>query len=175
MTGKAPPGTRTPGRRLWTSVVDAYELDEHELTLLREAVRTVDLLEHLDANGPLVERWGPPAADCPHWLAREPGQPRSWQQVHATRAWLIAGHRWGKKHGYPLAGVGGAAARALCARRTCRPCGSACAGCRSRTTAPDTRIALTASTTELGGVSHSSNSGTLGLRHIGDRLPNGPR
>ncbi len=101
MTGKAPPGTRTPGRRLWTSVVDAYELDEHELTLLREAVRTVDLLEHLDANGPLVERWGPPAADCPHWLAREPGQPRSWQQVHATRAWLTAGERWGKEHGYP--------------------------------------------------------------------------
>ncbi len=37
-------GMRAPGRRLWALVVDDYDLDEHELALLREAVRTVDLL-----------------------------------------------------------------------------------------------------------------------------------
>lgn len=49
MTEKAPVGTRPAGRRLWSSVVDDYELDEHELVILREAVRTVDLLTDLDA------------------------------------------------------------------------------------------------------------------------------
>jgi hypothetical protein len=41
-------------------VVDESVLDEHELALLREAWRTVDLLETLDAvvrrDGPMVER-----------------------------------------------------------------------------------------------------------------------
>src|SRR5664280_2048140 len=45
---KAPP-MRTAGKALWTSVTDAYELEEHELRLLVEAVRTVDLLDQLDA------------------------------------------------------------------------------------------------------------------------------
>lgn len=56
---RAPAGTRDPGRALWRSVVNVFELDEHELALLREAVRTVDLLGELDAavrrDGPLVE------------------------------------------------------------------------------------------------------------------------
>lgn len=56
----APPeGTRDGGRRLWSSVLAEFELDEHELALLREAVRTVDLLDDLAAavgrDGPLVE------------------------------------------------------------------------------------------------------------------------
>lgn len=54
-----PSGLCDPGRRLWDSVVSAYELDEHETALLVEAVRTVDLLDLLDekvrADGPLVE------------------------------------------------------------------------------------------------------------------------
>lgn len=46
----APPGkARASGRRLWASVLDVYELEEHELALLREMVRTVDLLDDLDA------------------------------------------------------------------------------------------------------------------------------
>ncbi len=57
-TPKAPAGTAAAGRRLWCSVVDVYDLDEHELVLLREAVRTVDLLTELDAavraEGPLL-------------------------------------------------------------------------------------------------------------------------
>lgn len=45
----APAGLRAAGRRLWDSVLDQYELEEHELSLLVEAVRTVSLLEELDA------------------------------------------------------------------------------------------------------------------------------
>ena len=56
---KAPPETRAPGRRLWESVVVDFSLDEHERVLLTEAVRTVDLLDLLDAavrrDGPLLE------------------------------------------------------------------------------------------------------------------------
>ena len=58
-TPKAPAGTAAPGRRLWASVTDVYDLDEHELVLLVEAVRTVDLLDVLDAavraEGPLLD------------------------------------------------------------------------------------------------------------------------
>ncbi len=46
---KPPTGSKAAGRRLWASVVDEYELDEHETALLVEAVRTVDLLADLDA------------------------------------------------------------------------------------------------------------------------------
>lgn len=52
----APKGTRASGRRLWSSVVDRYELEEHEAALLREAVRLVDLLDELQA---VVDRDGP--------------------------------------------------------------------------------------------------------------------
>lgn len=56
---KPPVGTLKAGRRLWNSVVDEYELDEHELALLVEAVRTVDLLTKLDAavrrDGPIID------------------------------------------------------------------------------------------------------------------------
>src|SRR3954468_1997106 len=55
---KAPDGLRASGRRLWSSVVDDYELEEHETALLVEAVRTIDLLDLLDARvrdeGPIV-------------------------------------------------------------------------------------------------------------------------
>ena len=50
MTGKSPkppPGTGVNGGKLWRDVLDAYELEEHELALLREAVRTVDQLDDL--------------------------------------------------------------------------------------------------------------------------------
>src|SRR4051812_12197140 len=58
MTERAPAGLRAPGRRLWRSVVDDYELDEHERATLLEACRTVDALDLLypavRADGPLV-------------------------------------------------------------------------------------------------------------------------
>jgi hypothetical protein len=46
------------GQRLYDSVLAAFHLDEHELTLLRQAARTVDLVEDLqsviDSDGPMV-------------------------------------------------------------------------------------------------------------------------
>lgn len=45
----APTGTGPGGRRLWRDVVTQYQLEEHELALLREMVRTVDLLDGLAA------------------------------------------------------------------------------------------------------------------------------
>jgi hypothetical protein len=55
---KPPAGTKTAGRRLWKAILSDYDLDEHELTLLRQAIRVVDLCddlqELLDAEGLLV-------------------------------------------------------------------------------------------------------------------------
>lgn len=42
-----PKGTAPSGLALWSSVLSAYELQEHEMALLREAVRTVDDLDAL--------------------------------------------------------------------------------------------------------------------------------
>lgn len=39
---------RDPGRRLWHAITGDYDLDEHELALLVEATRTVDLLDELE-------------------------------------------------------------------------------------------------------------------------------
>jgi hypothetical protein len=46
---KPPPpnGTSNKGCDLWNSIVDAYDLEEHEIALLREMVRCVDDLEEL--------------------------------------------------------------------------------------------------------------------------------
>ncbi|WP_299051784.1 hypothetical protein [uncultured Nocardioides sp.] len=55
---RKPAGLGSAASRLWSSVVDEYELDEHELALLVEAVRTVEVLAKLDervrCDGPLV-------------------------------------------------------------------------------------------------------------------------
>lgn len=48
-TPPAPAGAKASGRRLWRDVLGKYELEEHEEALLREAVRTVDLLDDLAA------------------------------------------------------------------------------------------------------------------------------
>jgi len=42
-----PKGTRSSGRALWVDVLSRYELEEHEMSLLREMVRTVDTLDRL--------------------------------------------------------------------------------------------------------------------------------
>ncbi len=59
MSKPAPPkGTQKAGAALWTAVLDEYELEAHEILLLREAVRTVDVLDSLEArvaaDGPLL-------------------------------------------------------------------------------------------------------------------------
>ncbi len=46
----APPkGTGVNGAKLWRDVLGKYELEQHELALLREMIRTVDLLDKLAA------------------------------------------------------------------------------------------------------------------------------
>jgi hypothetical protein len=54
----APPrGTKAEGRRLWKSVLGEFTLDEHELSLLRQACRVADMCSDLqaivDADGPI--------------------------------------------------------------------------------------------------------------------------
>ncbi|MFI7168182.1 terminase [Rhodococcoides fascians] len=56
---KTPAGLNAAGAKLWKSVVDEYELDEHESALLLEAARTVDQLNLLQdavtAEGVVIE------------------------------------------------------------------------------------------------------------------------
>lgn len=48
-TPKPPRGTGKAGAALWRDVLAEYDLEQHELLLLREAVRTVDVLDTLTA------------------------------------------------------------------------------------------------------------------------------
>ncbi len=62
----APPrGVQAAGRRLWRSVLEEFELAEHELALLRQAVRVADVCEQLqqrvDEDGPLLDGKAHPA------------------------------------------------------------------------------------------------------------------
>lgn len=45
---KAPVGLRTPGRRLWASVVGPYVLTPAELAILEQAARTADECDRLE-------------------------------------------------------------------------------------------------------------------------------
>ena len=59
MSVPAPPrGAQAAGKRLWKAVLADFELVEHELTLLRQAVHVADLCELLqrrvDDEGPLL-------------------------------------------------------------------------------------------------------------------------
>lgn len=85
---KPPAGTRTGGARLWRAVLADYELDEHELALLREAVRCVDLCDELDA---CVKRDGA-VIDSPQGLKAHPAAVEARQQ-RITLARLIAALR----------------------------------------------------------------------------------
>jgi hypothetical protein len=55
----APRGAGAAGRRLWRAIVTEFELAEHEMTLLRQAVRVADICEDLqkrvDDDGLLVD------------------------------------------------------------------------------------------------------------------------
>jgi hypothetical protein len=54
-----PKGTGVSGAQLWRDVTSRYELEEHELLLLRQAVRAADMLDRLavviDKDGPTVD------------------------------------------------------------------------------------------------------------------------
>ena len=55
---KCPNGLRAAGRRLWDSIAGEFDLDEHEVALLVETVRTVDLCDVLETrlqkDGPMI-------------------------------------------------------------------------------------------------------------------------
>jgi hypothetical protein len=74
----APRGAKAAGKRLWRSVLQEYELEEHEAALLREMVRTVDQLDALqaavDRDGLMVA--GPGMARRVHPAAVEARQAR---------------------------------------------------------------------------------------------------
>ncbi len=61
----APTGAQSAGRRLWRAVVVDFDLAEHELTLLREAVFVADVCDRLQQlvheDGPMVEGRANPA------------------------------------------------------------------------------------------------------------------
>jgi hypothetical protein len=61
---RAPEGAGAAGKRLWRAVLADFELAEHELTLLRQAVRVADLCDQLQAvikaEGPLLRVEGTP-------------------------------------------------------------------------------------------------------------------
>ncbi|MGC5628190.1 terminase [Georgenia sp. Z1344] len=48
MEHRTPAGLKAPGRKLWKSVAEEFELGEHELSVLLEAARTVDALAELE-------------------------------------------------------------------------------------------------------------------------------
>lgn len=47
---KPPAGAKSSGKRLWTSVLEVYDLEAHEELLLVQAVRLADLLDSLHAT-----------------------------------------------------------------------------------------------------------------------------
>lgn len=53
-----PKGAKVDGKRLWRAILAEYDLEEHELSLLRQAVRCADLCADLqaivDADGPML-------------------------------------------------------------------------------------------------------------------------
>jgi hypothetical protein len=57
---RAPKGLGTQGQNYWRSMVELYEFDVEKLALLRQAARTIDLLERLqeaiDADETLIAR-----------------------------------------------------------------------------------------------------------------------
>lgn len=71
---KAPEGAGPAGKRLWRAVLADFELAEHELVLLRQAVRVADLCDQLQA---VVEAEGP--------VLRVDGQPRTHPAVVELR------------------------------------------------------------------------------------------
>jgi hypothetical protein len=66
VTAPAPRSAQQAGKRLWRSVLANFDLDEHELVLLRQAVHIADLCDQLQAiletDGPMVAGKAHPAA-----------------------------------------------------------------------------------------------------------------
>jgi hypothetical protein len=71
---RAPEGAGAAGKRLWRAVLGEFELAEHEMVLLRQAVRVADLCDQLQA---VVEAEGP--------MLRVDGNPRTHPAVVELR------------------------------------------------------------------------------------------
>lgn len=71
---RAPEAAGTAGKRLWRAVLSEFELAEHEMALLRQAVRVADLCDQLQA---VVEAEGP--------MLRVDGHPRTHPAVVELR------------------------------------------------------------------------------------------
>lgn len=85
---KPPKGTKAGGRRLWSDVLGGYEFDEHEMALLVEAARTVDLLDELQT---IIEAEGA-VIDSPQGRKAHPAAVEARQQ-RITLARLLAALR----------------------------------------------------------------------------------
>jgi hypothetical protein len=70
---KPPAGLDAAGRRLWRGVVDRYDLDPHEVELLRQAVHVADACARLQA---VVDAEGLLRGDRAHPAAVELRQQR---------------------------------------------------------------------------------------------------
>ncbi|MEU8608764.1 hypothetical protein AB0C29_12270 [Actinoplanes sp. NPDC048791] len=81
-----PAQLRAPGRRLWDSITGVYDLDEHELALLREIVRTVDLCDDLEER---VRRDGS-VIESPQGLKAHPAAVEARQQRIALARLMAA-------------------------------------------------------------------------------------
>lgn len=62
---RAPAGLTASARRLWAQVLDEYELEQHEVGLLREMCRTQSQLDRLDRvvreeGAVITDRFGEP-------------------------------------------------------------------------------------------------------------------
>jgi hypothetical protein len=83
---KPPSGARAGGIRLWNSVLSEYLLEEHEMALLVEAVRLVDVLDALDR----VIRFEGVLHDSPQGVRAHPAVVESRQQKIALARLLAA-------------------------------------------------------------------------------------
>jgi len=91
----APPGAGPAGRRLWRSVVERFDLDEHEAALLREAARCVDLLDELVA---VVRRDGPTIRNAKGDMVTHPAAVEA-RQTRLTLTRLLASLRLPEEDG----------------------------------------------------------------------------
>jgi hypothetical protein len=78
MTDRAPAGSGPAGKRLWSTVLERYTLEPHELELLRRACRAADVLEEIERAGTLL----PGSVEF-----------REWRLTCITEARLLAGLR----------------------------------------------------------------------------------
>lgn len=83
---KPPPGLAAPGRRLWKAVTTDYDLAAHELQVLTEAARTVDLLAELEK---IIVRDGP-TVDGMHGPRINPAATEARQQRLALARLIVA-------------------------------------------------------------------------------------